>query len=93
MPHSSDKKAVALRYEGDSAPKISAGGRNHLAHAIIEKARAFNIPIFQNKELVDSLINLDIDDEITPESYLAVAKILLWLSESENKAQMSGAFR
>lgn len=84
------KKAVALLYgEQTPVPKITAAGKEKFAFAIIQKAEEYNIPIFKNKELVDSLINLDIDDEINPDSYLAVAKILIWLNDTENKMQLS----
>ncbi|RAX54680.1 hypothetical protein CCY99_02650 [Helicobacter sp. 16-1353] len=84
------KKAVALLYgEQTPIPKITATGKDRFAFAIIQKAKEYNIPIFQNKELVDSLINLDVNDEIDVDSYLAVAKILIWLNDNENKMQLS----
>ena len=84
------KKAVALAYgEKTIAPKVVASGRDKVAFEIIKKAKEYNIPMFQNKDLVDSLINLNIDDEIDEESSLCVAKILLWLNDIENSAQLS----
>ena len=84
------KKAVALAYgENINVPKVVASGKEKIAFEIIKKAKEYNIPMFQNKELVDSLINLNIDDEINEESYLGVAKILIWLNDIENNAQLS----
>ena len=84
------KKAIALAYGyGENIPKIVASGYNQSALLIIEKAKKFDIPIFKNKELVESLIKLDLDDEIGEEDYLAVAKILTWLSNNENKSKLS----
>lgn len=84
------KKAVALAYgDNDNVPKVIASGRDKIAFKIIQKAKEHNIPMFQNKELVDSLINIDIDSEINEESYLGVAKILVWLSNIENNSQLS----
>lgn len=84
------KKAVALAY-GDNinALKITASGKDKIAFEIIQKAKQYNIPMFQNKDIVDSLINLNIDDEVNTESNLCVAKILLWLNDIENNAQLS----
>ena len=84
------KKAVALAYgENYNAPIVVANGKEKMALRLIQKAKEFNIPIFKNKQLVESLINLDINEEINEESYLAVAKILSWLQYSESKAFLS----
>ena len=60
------KKAAALKYnkEISNAPKVIATGRGELASKIIDKAKKFDVPIFANEMLVDSLIDLNIDQEI-----------------------------
>lgn len=80
-------KAAALKYDQESskAPKIIASAKGEIADKIIQKAKEFDIPIFANKELVDSLVNLDIDHEIPQELYSAVADIFIWLMKNENK--------
>lgn len=84
------KKAVALAYGyNEDIPKIVASGYNKSALFIVEKAKKLNIPIFQNKELVESLIKLNLDDEIHEENYLSVAKILIWLSNNEDRSKLS----
>lgn len=83
-------KAVALAYNKHlSAPKVVASGKNKLATLLIQKAQEFDIPIFQNKELVDLLLNIEVDDFIDESCYLAVAKVFVWLSENEQRAQLS----
>jgi len=86
-----DKKAVALKYEEDgrSAPKVVAKGKGEIAQKIMQKADEFDIPIFKNKALAESLLNLDIDEQIPPNLYKAVAEVFVWLMKSEKKAQMS----
>lgn len=81
-------KAVALKYdkEQDGAPKILASGKGEIAQKIIEKAREYNVPIFCNQELVNSLINLDIDTEVPPSLYNAVVEVFVWLMKNESKA-------
>lgn len=87
---SDSTKAVALAYHKHlNAPKVIAKGKEKLARMLIQKALELEIPIFQNATLVNMLINLDVDDFINEESYLAVAKILLWLDENEKNAQLS----
>ncbi len=87
----SDKKAVALKYdqEQNSAPKVIAKGKGAIAEKIMHKAREFDIPVFQNEALADSLLKLDLDEQIPPPLYKAIAEVFVWLMQSEQKAQLS----
>ncbi len=80
-----EKKAVALKYDhgADSAPKVVASGKGFIAQNIIEKAEQFDVPLFQNRELVDSLINLEVEAQIPPILYEAVVEVFAWLMKSE----------
>ena len=71
-------KAVALKYdtEKDSAPRVVAKGRDIIAEKIIETAKAHNVPLYEDKNLVQVLEAFDIDTEIPPELYRAVAEVL-----------------
>jgi flagellar biosynthesis protein len=79
-PHP-QQKVVALRYQSkeDRAPKIAAKGRGYLAGRILEVARAHDIPIREDKNLVEILSHLDLAQEIPPEVYKAVAEILAFV--------------
>jgi flagellar biosynthesis protein len=74
-------RAVALKYETekDSAPRVVAKGRDLIAEKIIETARAHNVPLYEDKNLVQVLEALDIDTEIPPELYRAVAEVLAFI--------------
>ena len=74
-------KAVALKYETekDSAPRVVAKGRDIIAEKIIETAKAHNVPLYEDKNLVQVLEALDIDTEIPPELYRAVAEVLAFI--------------
>jgi flagellar biosynthesis protein len=74
-------KAVALKYETekDSAPRVVAKGRDVIAEKIIETARAHNVPLYEDKNLVQVLEALDLDTEIPPELYRAVAEVLAFI--------------
>ncbi len=84
-------KAVALKYdkEGSSAPKVVAKGKGEIAKKILQKADDFEIPIFKNKALAESLLKLDVDEQIPANLYKAVAEVFVWLMNSEQKAQLS----
>ena len=84
-------KAVALKYDQDksSAPKVVAKGQGEIAKKILQKADEFDIPIFKNKALAESLLKLDVDEQIPPNLYKAVAEVFVWLMNAEQKAQLS----
>ena len=49
----------------------------------MQKAKEFDIPVFVNKELVESLVSLEIDTEIPPKLYEAVVEVFVWLTKQE----------
>lgn len=85
-------KAAALKYNrGDaSAPKMVAKGRGKVAEKIVEIAKAHNIPIKEDKDLVEFLSTLDLYQEIPHELYKAVAEIISFIYLLKDKAARSG---
>lgn len=82
------QKAVALAYE-KHAPHIAASGKGEVAKRIIAKAKEWDIPLFQNEILVESMIDLKINEEIPTQLYQAVVEVFIWLNECEKNAQLS----
>lgn len=80
-------KAAALKYDKGSgaAPKVVASGKGELAKKIIQKAKEFNVPIFANEALVNSLVDLEVDAQIPSELYQSVVEVFVWLMKNENK--------
>lgn len=68
--------AVALKYDGKNAPKVTAKGSHEIAEQIIELAKAHNVPLSENKELVTLLSTLELGEEIPEILYLAVAEVI-----------------
>ena len=70
--------AVALRYEtGMNAPVCVAKGVDILARRIRDLAQEHAIPIVENPPLARALhAAVDIDDEVPPEHYQAVAEVI-----------------
>lgn len=76
--------AVALAYRpGKSAPQVLAKGRGLIAQAIIAKARENGVYVHESAELVSLLMQVDLDQYIPPELYVAVAELLAWLYRLE----------
>jgi len=70
------RKAVALKYDGHTAPEVTATGTGSLAAEIIELARAHGIPLYENTELTEMLSLLDLGEKIPQELYLVIAQII-----------------
>ena len=85
------EKAAALKYDkgSSSAPKVLASGKGETAKRIIQKAQEFDVPIFANETLVNSLIDLEIDKEIPQELYQGVVEVFIWLMKNEKKFKES----
>lgn len=72
------KAAAALKYElgADPAPRVAAAGRGLIAERIIALARANGIPVHDDPDLVEVLVQLDAGDVIPVELYQVVAEVL-----------------
>ena len=83
--------AVALAYQsGDGAPKVVAKGRGLLAEQIIARAREHEVFVHESKELVALLMEVELDDQIPPALYRAVAELLAWLYQVEAAQKSEG---
>ncbi len=79
-------RAVALKFKEDvdKAPKVVAKGEGYVAQAIKESARKFGVPIRQDDDLLELLSQVEIDREIPPQMYAAVAEVLSWIYRANN---------
>ncbi len=78
------KTAVALSYAPeDTAPKIIAAGKGHVAERIIERANEADIPIHKDEELANTLSKLELGSYIPPELYEIVAEILVFVDRMD----------
>lgn len=81
------KKAIALEYNvGADAPRVVAVGKGIVAEKIIETAKENDVPISKDKQLTENLIKLGIGEQIPPELYEAVAKILAFVCDVDKFA-------
>jgi len=86
-PREPAAEAVALAYgSGAPAPRVVAKGRGLIAEAIIARAREHGIYVHESRELVALLMRVDLDRQIPPELYVAVAELLAWIYRLERRA-------
>jgi flagellar biosynthesis protein len=74
------RRAAALKYErdGDGAPKVVAAGAGLIAERIVEIAREQGVPVREDPALAEALARLELEQEIPPELFVAVAEVLVW---------------
>lgn len=85
-PDDAQREAVALAYrQTDAAPRVVARGRGLVAEQIIARAQEHGVFVHESPELVALLMQVDIDEHIPPQLYLAVAELLAWLYRLEQE--------
>ena len=85
------KKAVAIQYRPgeESAPRVTAKGEGCVAEKIIELARRHGVPVKDDPDLVEVLSKLDLDKQIPPAVYVAVAELLAFVYSLNNRRHVS----
>lgn len=79
------KSVVALSpARHDQAPLVVAKGYGALADAIMEKAREHGLYVHASPDLVKLLMHVDLDQQVPPQLYVAVAELLAWVYSLEN---------
>lgn len=82
------EEAVALRYDKDreNAPRVVAKGRGHVARQLLAVARKHAVPVYQNQTVSQLLMAVELDREIPPELYQAVANVLAYVYRLDGRA-------
>jgi len=78
-------KAVALTYDTENAPTLSAKGEASIAQEIIDIALAHDIPLYENPELVELLGKLELGAEIPEILYRVIAEIIAFAYHLQGK--------
>jgi len=68
--------AVALKYDGQHAPKVTAKGAGITAEKILEIAEEHDIPLQNQPELASILAQVPLGEEIPQNLYVAVAEVI-----------------
>ena len=68
--------AVALEYDGENAPTVTAKGADSIADRIVAIALEHGVPLQRNDGLVSILSRLELGDEIPENLYRAVAEVI-----------------
>ena len=71
--------AVALRYNGSDAPRVTASGRGPVAARIEALAREHGVPLQEDPQLAATLAQVPLGEEIPQALYAAVAEVLAFV--------------
>jgi flagellar biosynthesis protein len=80
------KRASALSYGGEGAPKVVASGQGLIAEKIIAAASKAGVPVRRDAALAEALAKLDLGREIPDDLYAAVAEALAWAYRLDARA-------
>ena len=68
--------AIALKYDGENAPRLTAKGQEDLAKRIVELAKEHQVPLHQDPQLAAVLAQIPLGEEIPEALYRAVAEVI-----------------
>ncbi|WP_018861342.1 MULTISPECIES: EscU/YscU/HrcU family type III secretion system export apparatus switch protein [unclassified Thioalkalivibrio] len=72
-------RAVALEWDRQRAPRITASGSGVTAEQILRIAEEHGIPLHQDPGLSEALAQVPLGDEIPESLYIAVAEVLAFV--------------
>jgi flagellar biosynthesis protein len=83
------EKAVALKYdkEKSNAPKVSAKGEGKTAKKIIQIAKENGVPLRKDEDLVELLSQVELDNEIPPQMYKAIAEVFSFIYKNTREKE------
>ena len=86
--------AVALSYRNDGhAPVVVAKGYGVVAESIMCAAREHGLYVHASPELIRLLMQVQLDRQVPPPLYAAVAEVLAWLWEVDQANPSDAAAR
>jgi flagellar biosynthesis protein len=71
-------KAIALQYDGENAPIVTASGEGDIAEEIIRIAKEHGVPLREDMMLAALLSELELGEEIPPILYRVVAEVIAY---------------
>ncbi len=81
------RSAVALSYaDKGKAPVVVAKGYGVAAESIMRQARDSGLYVHSSPDLIKLLMQVDLDQQVPPQLYLAVAEVMAWVWRLENES-------
>ncbi|MCJ1888158.1 EscU/YscU/HrcU family type III secretion system export apparatus switch protein [Pseudomonas sp. LA21] len=90
-PKKAPRQVIALNYDGQTAPTLTAKGDDELAETILAIARHHEVPIYENADLVRLLARLELGEAIPEALYRTIAEIIAFAWYLKGKSPLNGA--
>jgi len=71
-------RAIALQYDGENAPTVTATGEGAIAEEIIRVAQEHGVPLREDVILAALLSELELGEEIPPLLYRVIAEVIAY---------------
>ena len=82
------QSAVALSYADKTrAPVVVAKGYGAVAESIMRQARESGLYVHASPDMVKLLMQVNLDQQIPPQLYLAVAEVMAWVYRLEETTE------
>lgn len=78
MSENKPLRAIALQYDGENAPIVTASGEGDIAEEIIRIAKEHGVPLREDVMLAALLSKLELGEEIPPLLYRVVAEVIAY---------------
>lgn len=84
-----DRHSAVVLSHADTrkAPVVVAKGYGVVAESILREARAHGLYVHASADLVKLLMQIDLDRQIPPQLYQAVAEVMAWIHRLEGGAE------
>ena len=79
--------AVALRYDGVGAPRVTAKGEGFIAEQIARAAREHDVPLYADPDLARLLASVELGAQIPRALYVAVAEVIAFAYRVSGRVQ------
>lgn len=85
------QSAVALSHaDASKAPVVVAKGYGVVAESIMREAKANGLYVHESADLVRLLMQVNLDRQIPPQLYRAVAELMAWIHSLESDTSVNG---
>ncbi|MFZ4452170.1 EscU/YscU/HrcU family type III secretion system export apparatus switch protein [Salibacterium aidingense] len=77
--------AAVIKYDEGEAPRVTAQGSGDVARQILSLAEENDIYLQEDPGLLESLLDMDLGENVPPQLYSVIAEVLLLIEEMEKK--------
>ncbi|RSL32013.1 flagellar biosynthesis protein FlhS [Salibacterium salarium] len=77
--------AAVIKYDEGEAPRVMAQGTGEVAQKILDMAEENDIYLQKDPGLLESLLDMDLGENVPPQLYSVIAEVLLLIEEMEKK--------